>query len=237
MGVLADEVLHTDGTVLGFRDADQDPGWHTLPHRQCLRRISLPSMVARRPTHPARQCRRRDLGGSKLQLGSFTVDFRRHYDSKEKLHSPECRSVLFAPAILLRLDTSRMESRHAWLRRLLRVKGQTWVHELAQASADWVLLRERIIEGLDHEFVESDDKEQNDEDGIAPGGGSCRAFLSKWLPEHPMQGFALAIWPTTMWSGKAGGSWRGTCAAARPGPSHIVLADIPSADIISQAAG
>jgi hypothetical protein len=119
----------------------------------------------------------------------FTVDFRRHYDSKEKLRSPECRSLLFALAILLRLDTSRVESRHAWLRRLLRVKGQTWVHELAQASADWVLLRERIIEGLDHRFVESNDKEQNDEDGIAPGGGSCRAFLSKWLPEHPMQGF------------------------------------------------
>jgi hypothetical protein len=53
----------------------------------------------------------------------FTVSFRQRFRTEEDLTSNECRYVLISLAHLLRLETARVECRHAWLRRLLISKG------------------------------------------------------------------------------------------------------------------
>ena len=74
----------------------------------------------------------------------FSSSFMEHYSGR--LCSVECLSTLTAMAISCRLDISRIECRHASLRRVLR-KSSTWASEVASASADFVLLRQRICEG------------------------------------------------------------------------------------------
>ena len=78
--------------------------------------------------------------------GDFMQDLFRHFPTTEMKQSSSCRAVVSAIAAILRTDTTRAECRHAWLRRCLAYKGQTWDHEIAVASADWVLTRLRILE-------------------------------------------------------------------------------------------
>lgn len=65
------------------------------------------------------------------------------------------------------------------------LQGQTWMHVFASASADWLLTRERIIEGCDlQEKVPSPAANGEKPRG---GGGLARAFISDWLREHSHQ--------------------------------------------------
>jgi hypothetical protein len=67
------------------------------------------------------------------------------------------------------------------------VQGQTWMHVFASASADWMLTRERIIEGCDlQEKVPSPAASGEKPRG---GGGVARAFISDWLHEHSIHEF------------------------------------------------
>ena len=71
----------------------------------------------------------------------FTKDFLQRFATSAALQSDDCIAVLTSMALVLRCDTSRRECAHAWLRRNLLLKGQTWAPEMAVASADWLLLR------------------------------------------------------------------------------------------------
>jgi hypothetical protein len=107
-------------------------------------------------------------------------------------------------SILFRLDMSRVECRHAFLRRFVRSRGGTWLSEFASLSADWFTARSREMErdsfviGQRASRVASEGAYcfPGDEDGYAAadenatgkkkigkrkGGGTQRAFLSKWF--------------------------------------------------------
>jgi hypothetical protein len=115
---------------------------------------------------------------------SFTKAFRRRFESADQLQSVESRAVLAAMATLLRLDTSRIECRHAFLRRVLHLKGQTWAHEISAASADWLLARQRILDDKGEKENDDDDDPDDEVHHAGGGGGAARAFLSKYLEEH-----------------------------------------------------
>jgi hypothetical protein len=53
----------------------------------------------------------------------FTARFLQQYPTAEALQSDDCIHLLLLLGDLLRLDTARIEARHAWLRRVLVVKG------------------------------------------------------------------------------------------------------------------
>lgn len=71
-----------------------------------------------------------------------------HFPTLSSLTSPRCTAILSSLAYVLRLDIARIECRHACVRRLLITKGQgvSWVAELSHCSADWVMVRDRLIE-------------------------------------------------------------------------------------------
>jgi hypothetical protein len=66
------------------------------------------------------------------QWADFTRRFMHRYPTADDMRSTEARCVLQAVAILFRVDTSRVECRHAWARRLLRLKGLCSVYAFAQ---------------------------------------------------------------------------------------------------------
>jgi hypothetical protein len=109
-------------------------------------------------------------------LDEISLDFCCRFNTKEKLGGDEARSVLQSLAVVVRLDTARVECSHAWLRRLLQIKGQTWVQEFLQCSADWLLAHNRLIEGLPNKKQAS----KKTETSSRGGGGAYRAFFSEW---------------------------------------------------------
>lgn len=113
----------------------------------------------------------------------FTIDYRRLFPTEQDLRSDKCRAVLCLIALFWRFETSRIECRHAWLRRLLLAKSATWSHDFGNASADWVLARDRILEDFDLERL-ADAENDVSESASTRGGGSCRAFFSEFLSEH-----------------------------------------------------
>jgi len=79
-------------------------------------------------------------------LDEFTRRFRAIYNTKEKLGSAQCQAVLASIALLMYICVSRIECRHAAIRRLLLSRGSTWLRDLSNVSADWVSMRCRLIE-------------------------------------------------------------------------------------------
>jgi hypothetical protein len=63
------------------------------------------------------------LGDKECVWDEFTVQFRSRFKTADDLKSKTCRDLLIFLALLLRLDTVRIECRHAWLRRVLNMKG------------------------------------------------------------------------------------------------------------------
>ena len=63
-----------------------------------------------------------------------------------KLLSRRCKVVLLVLARMLRLDISRLECRNAFLRRCIRARSQTNAEMIRRASADFVLMRQRVEE-------------------------------------------------------------------------------------------
>ena len=64
--------------------------------------------------------------------------------------------VLRALAIVLRLDTLRLECRHASIRRIKLVASQTHTQSLEKASAHFVMARQRILEAKAGTFPRND---------------------------------------------------------------------------------
>ena len=58
----------------------------------------------------------------------------------------ECLACILCLAILWWIDVSRIECRHAAIRRLLRGLGVSWTKQLEDLSADFLLLRQRLLE-------------------------------------------------------------------------------------------
>lgn len=114
----------------------------------------------------------------------FSRDVLRRFDTPEKLLGEDLRATLSAFGSLLRTETSRIECRHAAVRRLMRAKGgSTHAAEFSAISADWLLMRARKLE-RDH-WAKRKPQSQPKRDRPArgrpkrkQGGGPQRAFLS-----------------------------------------------------------
>lgn len=106
----------------------------------------------------------------------FARSVRQAFTSAKDLASSKCLAVLSSIAILLRLDTSRVECRHAWVRKALTLKGQASASEIAAVSADWLLARERVLESMGPGLPTREEPGER-----RGGGGPCRAFMSEWL--------------------------------------------------------
>lgn len=125
-------------------------------------------------------CLRSGCGFSKLIVEMFPT--------AEALASDESLAILQAAGIVCRVDISRIEGRHASVRRTARTR-ETKTCQVAQASASFVLMRQKIIE----DWLRT--PQARKQGGEAPsgkpsrtsrrkragGGGLCRAFLSRYL--------------------------------------------------------
>ena len=110
----------------------------------------------------------------RCKFDDFTEALVQTFPDFQNLSSAHAKSILEAVGLLLRLDTSRIECWHAWLRRLFNYKGQTWKHHFAHASADWFLARQRNLED-EAGNLPAAKKETKTRRG---GGGMCRACLA-----------------------------------------------------------
>ena len=131
----------------------------------------------------------------------------RKYPSLEELSSRSCRCIITAFLELARSDTARIECRHASLRRLVQLRScqvrRKW--PLASASADFVLMRQRVCDaGLGARQVSRPRKmralaaqpkrramsvqqptlKQKRGPRRSGGGGSWRAFVARTARGH-----------------------------------------------------
>ena len=135
-------------------------------------------------------------------LDDFARAFKSIFPKAVDLMSERCLAILVCLALLVRLDTSRIEARHAALRRLLLSKGSTWVNEFGEVSAGVIL---RYAQQLLTQF--SNDCQTNVNDvhrEQSKGLGTQQAFLSQWLREHPLSGFGNR----KEWFQAAGQAWK-----------------------------
>ena len=114
---------------------------------------------------------------------AFTHKFRACFPTEASLRGSKCLAVLRLLAALLRLDTSRIECRHASIRRQLRQKGATWLAAFEEVSASFILMRARILESL------ANPASSHTGAGSRHIGGMFRAFCSQWLKQHPLDQF------------------------------------------------
>jgi hypothetical protein len=102
----------------------------------------------------------------------------------EKLHSRECQAALIAIAYLTKLDISRIECRHASIRKLL-VNHVSWTSEFSSISSDWILdrcqtMRQGSLESLEEGHHKEDDQgpQRGQKRKRCPGGAMRAFFLS-----------------------------------------------------------
>lgn len=122
------------------------------------------------------------LDACEHQLDPFSKKFRTTFHPKEKLRSPGAHVLLKLLALFMRLTITQVECRHALIRRLLILLGQTWRQELAYISSEFVQIRARILQLTTSMAVWED--ESSGSNGKNTGwshGGACRAFLSQFL--------------------------------------------------------
>ena len=67
-----------------------------------------------------------------------------------------CRAALQGLAVVLQLDIASIEASHASIRRLLRGSSQTWTRRLAEISAYFIMMKDRIWEKLSDLAVKAD---------------------------------------------------------------------------------
>ena len=123
----------------------------------------------------------------------FVKDFMRLFPEPEDMIKDEARILLLCIALYHRLTMYRIECRHASIRRNLVIRGCGSVTpEWANLSADWVLMRQRIIENLCVKMrmrcnsAGADDAANSadaDDDVLVKGNciGPCRAWVSEFL--------------------------------------------------------
>lgn len=110
----------------------------------------------------------------------FTKRFMGTYGSK--LRSPEAQAFLHMLALLARNETVRLECRMNVIKKLLeKRKGKTWHADVQQASSDFVLLRQRIMEQgpCRSQYEQKDSIEEVPK--TTPGGGAWRSFISETM--------------------------------------------------------
>ena len=126
---------------------------------------------------------------------SFTRLFLTKWKAARNLQSMPCRLELLSFASMLRLDITRVECRHASIRRCLRSRTQTHNQCMVDASAAFVLMRQRTLEQASC-FVQAERKMPSPKekarrrrrcgrfvDCLTGGGGQRRAALSQVLAE------------------------------------------------------
>lgn len=92
----------------------------------------------------------------------------------------ECRAVLVGISVVLQLDISHIECGHAAVRRLLRGQTQSHAQDLGQASASFILMKQRIWERCTPEKPEKPPRSRKK----IKGGMAQRAFFSQMLRKH-----------------------------------------------------
>lgn len=133
----------------------------------------------------------------RCRLDPFSSIFLSRFDTIEKLTSDEARVSLIAIGLMARCDTSRIECRHASIRRMLMLHSQTHLPCFADASCDFILRRQRLLEQAGAKQEKRDAAAATAEGcgesapkRLRGGGGPCRAFLSEelagkpWTPEN-----------------------------------------------------
>jgi hypothetical protein len=86
------------------------------------------------------------MGDCKETWDDFTMKFRALFPTRDTLASGECRLILISIAIIFRIHMARIENRHAFIGRMLRDRGSTWLCELLSICSDWVLATSRRLE-------------------------------------------------------------------------------------------
>ena len=128
---------------------------------------------------------------------TFAKGFFDRFESDAERKSDEALLLLVIIAFLWRMTMQRVECRHASLRRLLLAKGMTTMMEFGNLSADWVLMRQRLIENVTAKLQtaslnDNTPAEQGALEGPKPeihrAGGPCRAFMSRWWSSERAKG-------------------------------------------------
>ena len=136
------------------------------------------------------------LDACEFRLDNFAKDFRRLFPTKERLRSTEAQLILLMYLILVHLTISRVECRHAIVRRLIELLSSTWRADLAKICSDWVLQRQRLIQRDTAIALERHEAESGvAADAALPGtprshGGPCRAFFSEFWSSAEAQAIA-----------------------------------------------
>ena len=104
------------------------------------------------------------LTPSQLRYGRF----------RQRLKEQRTLAILKCIALLARLDTARIECRHAALRRIIR-KSQAWAAGLLSASSDFFLLRQRVCGAREH----CEEASTCAEEEARRRGWCCASFLQQ----------------------------------------------------------
>ena len=112
----------------------------------------------------------------------FTLRFLRQFPTVEALMSASCHLVLRVLAVLLRIDISRIECRHAWIRRFSQIRAQTHSADVAQLSSDFLLMRARQS-AVTHRSTPDDHGDTDEPAKKKSRGGPQRAYFSERMQE------------------------------------------------------
>jgi hypothetical protein len=115
---------------------------------------------------------------------TFTTHFRKLFPSEEDLKSIQCLSTLLAIAVMIRLDTSRVECKHAWVRRLLLLKGQSWIPEFGAASADYLIAQSTKLEKKSEDKQAVPTEAAPKKKARRGGGGASRSVVGQFLADN-----------------------------------------------------
>ena len=77
----------------------------------------------------------------------FTKQFFARFNTAARLCSDEARALLVAMAIFVRVEITRIECRHAQLRKMVMASA-TWKPLLEEISAKFVMLRSRVLQAM-----------------------------------------------------------------------------------------
>ena len=97
---------------------------------------------------------------------------------RNKLLEQDCHAVLLQLALLLEVDISQTECRHASIRRLLNIRNQTWCTKFADLSGSWLLSRYSklgVYNSVPAPTLEKEPKKQK------KSAGRFRTFLNEYL--------------------------------------------------------
>ncbi len=86
--------------------------------------------------------------------------------------------TLWVLGMILRMDTMRVECRHAWIRKMRNLLNTPHLETFIMASASFVLQRLRVIENA---IVSQEKAAAPKKPKPVRGGGACRAFLSEYM--------------------------------------------------------